>query len=785
MSEVIGKTLGQYQVLEQIGKGGMATVYKAYQPSIDRYVALKILPKQFAEDPNFVKRFAQEAKAIAALEHPHILPVYDYGTQDGLTYMVMRYVKGGTLANLMGAPMSDQRIVSLISDVAMALHYAHEQGVVHRDVKPSNILIDKLGEPLLTDFGIAKIIEGAGATQLTSDGNILGTPAYMSPEQAKGTNIDRRSDIYALGVILYELLTGRPPYQAETPLAIVLMHLNEPLPPLRQINPNIAEPLEWVVLKAMAKEPSQRYQTAAELAQALQGALKEIESGAQTTSHPPASTIQTQGVPSPTPQPAPAKKSMAPLFIGGGIVALLLCLAGSAMAAFFIFPPGNVIITPTAGRATVSIGPESTPTPASVADATPTPDLPTPTLELIEPNRLLEPLPIVPGADGQILFEERFESNRNDWPTGESMDEYGVLNSELIDGRYQMSYEAKKGVFSWNNLGESEFDNFVLSVEATPVEHSAAVAYGLTFRENAGGDLYSFEIDSDGLFIVNLLVDDEWQTLVDYTESAAINKSGSNQLLVKAIGPQLSFYINGEEVTTLEDETLDSGLIGVAMELYEAGDTAVVEFDNLIVRQLIPAEQPQVQKDNGIIFEDTFDSDGSGWGTGEFEDKYSQSEVTIEEGRYTLAVTSKTDDSAYVEKELPSRRFSDFILTVDATPRDNEPYYSYGVAFREDDDGNVYTLQINNRGQYSIFLYNQEWQKLKDWSSTPAIKGGQTNRLIVTAKGPSLTFYVNDQQLTTLTDKTLPEGKVNLLVEVNENGKSATVDFDNLVIRKP
>ena len=338
MSELIGKTLGQYQIVEQIGVGGMATIFKAYQPSIDRYVAVKILPSQLAEDENFVKRFAHEAKAIAALEHPHILPVHDFGTEGKLNYMVMRYVEGGTLSNLMGKSIPHERIVQIVGNVARALDYAHEQGVIHRDIKPSNILIDKHGEVLLTDFGIAKMVEGSSSTQLTAAGSILGTPAYMSPEQAQGQKIDGRSDIYSLGVVLYELLTGRPPYEAETPFAIVLKHINDPLPPPRSVKPDIPEPFERVVLKAMSKDPTQRFETASDMEQALQKALKESE-GRMVVTDPPtvnaALMEDTQLHPIET-QPKTGK-SMSPFLIGGIIAVVLLCLFGVGGAVVFGF----------------------------------------------------------------------------------------------------------------------------------------------------------------------------------------------------------------------------------------------------------------------------------------------------------------------------------------------------------------------------------------------------------------------------------------------------------------
>jgi serine/threonine protein kinase len=790
MSDIIGKQIGQYQIEEQIGQGGMATVYRAYQPSINRYVAIKILPSQYAQDPNFVKRFEQEAKAIAALEHPHILPVYDFGTQDGLTYMAMRYVRGGTLSNLMGQPLSNERIVRLVGDMARALDYAHKQGVVHRDIKPSNILIDRNGEALLTDFGIAKLMEGSGATQLTGAGNVLGTPAYMSPEQAKGAGVDGRSDVYSLGVVLYELLTGQQPYRAETPVAVVLKHVSEPLTLPRTINANVPEPLERVVIKAMAKEPDQRYQTAGEMEVALQQALKQIESGTKTV-NVPAATGQTQQVPSMAPQPAKSGSKIGPWLIGGAAAVALLCLLGGGLLFFGLMnsSANDPIATPLTERSTpVRIGIErtSTPTPTSIPDEpTPTPT----TSSLAVADATMEPIPLAPGLDGEILLEDDFASNRNDWFTGDQSDEYGLTNSELVNGRYRMSQEAKQGVFIWNSLAETDYDNFVLSVEARPVSQEVAesFAYGLSFRENvSNGDLYAFEIDSDGYYTVNLNKDGEWETLIEWTELSVIKAEGPNLLTVKAVGPALTFYVNGEELATVEDDTLTTGAIGLALELYNEGDKASVDFDNLTVRQVSTEELAALGNDSGsILFEDTFDSDAKGWATGEFDDDISQDEITIEDGRYTLSVSAKPEKQPYVERFLPNREFSDFILTLDATPRDSEQHYSYGVAFRADEDNNDYVFQIGNDGLYAVRMYKEEWTTLKDWSSSSAIKLGETNRLMVTAQGDSLTFFVNDVQLTTLEDSTLSDGRIGLVLEVFEAGKAATVDFDNLVIRKP
>src|SRR5512136_2944521 len=286
MAEFIGQMIGPYRIIEQIGLGGMATVYKAYQASMDRYVAVKVLPRQFAEDPSFVGRFEQEARTIAKLEHPHILPVHDYGEQEGVTYLVMRFVGGGTLKDLITGrgPLSSDEMLRIMEQVGGALGYAHSQGVIHRDINPSNVLIDSRGDCFLTDFGIARLV--AGATEFTATGRVVGTPAYMAPEQGMGEKADARSDIYALGVILYEMATGRVPYEAETPLAVLMKHAGAPLLPPRQIRSDLPESMERVILKALSKAPDDRFQRIEDLLAALRQTGK--PSPAAEAGRPPA-----------------------------------------------------------------------------------------------------------------------------------------------------------------------------------------------------------------------------------------------------------------------------------------------------------------------------------------------------------------------------------------------------------------------------------------------------------------------------------------------------------------
>jgi serine/threonine protein kinase len=270
---LVGQTLGQYRLVERIGRGGMATVYKAYQPSLDRYVAVKVLPTYLAHDPDFATRFRREARAIAKLNHPRILPVHDFGQEGELSYIVMRYVEGGTLKKILGQPLALDRVMDIIVQVGDALDYAHQQGIIHRDVKPANVLLDRGKWALLSDFGLAKM--AAASVQLTKSGVGLGTPAYMSPEQAQGKPVDAQSDIYSLGIMLFEMLTGQVPFEADTPLAVLIKHLTAPLPLPRQVNPDIPEPVERVILKAVAKVPEDRFQRVSEMVEALKRAAME------------------------------------------------------------------------------------------------------------------------------------------------------------------------------------------------------------------------------------------------------------------------------------------------------------------------------------------------------------------------------------------------------------------------------------------------------------------------------------------------------------------------------
>ena len=271
MDNLAGEYLGRYRVIEPLGQGGMASVYKAFDTSLERNVAIKIIRtgwKAGTEQSEFLKRFQREARALAQLDHPNILRVLDYGEQEGMPYLVMPFVPGGTLNEKMGHPMPYREAAALLESVAQALDYAHQRKIIHRDVKPANILLGEANTPILSDFGIAKILETGESTQLTTPGVGIGTPDYMAPEQWMGKT-DPRTDIYSLGVVFFQLVTGRLPFTADTPAAVLIKHMREPLPRPSSLVSGLPEAVEQVLFKALAKEPESRFQTMGAFADAL------------------------------------------------------------------------------------------------------------------------------------------------------------------------------------------------------------------------------------------------------------------------------------------------------------------------------------------------------------------------------------------------------------------------------------------------------------------------------------------------------------------------------------
>lgn len=292
MDSLSGQTIGGYQLAEEIGRGGAAVVYRAFQMQLERWVAVKVLDIEEAGGRQFLRRFRHEAQAIATLRHPNILNIHDYGEDKGYAFIVMEYVEGGSLQKrLNGAPVDCAEALAVIVPLGEALAYAHAQGIVHRDVKPGNILLARPDWPLLADFGLVKVV---GASQkLTRPGSVLGMASYLSPEQIAGEEADFRADIYSLGAVLYELLTGRLPFQTVPAAESMRLRMHEPPVPPRAYIPDLPAALETVLLRALERDPAMRYPTMVAFVNDLRRALQQIKQAALQAEHPVTARMET------------------------------------------------------------------------------------------------------------------------------------------------------------------------------------------------------------------------------------------------------------------------------------------------------------------------------------------------------------------------------------------------------------------------------------------------------------------------------------------------------------
>jgi len=360
--------IDRYEIKAELGRGGMATVYLASDPRFQRDVAIKVLPRAYLNDEMFRARFQREAHTIATLEHPAIVPVHDFGEEDGQPYLVMRYMSGGSLQErLQKGPLSPAAALKIVRRISAALDQAHRQGIIHRDLKPGNILFDRYDNAFLSDFGIVKLSKATAS--LTGD-SMLGTPAYMSPEQVQGADaLDGRSDIYALGAILFAMLSGRPPYQADTPMGVALKHITDPVPSLLTQKPNLPPSLENVIQKAMAKEPANRFATASDLTATLAQAIDSADAApAPTWRRAPADA---RTVVEPRPEAGGAREeTAAPPQASRTIPAWLWALGGLFVGGCLIGAVAAAIVAPSilnGGFLPIGLAPAARSTPTSTA----------------------------------------------------------------------------------------------------------------------------------------------------------------------------------------------------------------------------------------------------------------------------------------------------------------------------------------------------------------------------------------------------------------------------------
>jgi serine/threonine protein kinase len=545
--------IGRYEIISELGRGGMAAVYLANDPRFKREVAVKILPPQLLSDPVYRARFEREAQTIAALEHPAIVPVYDFGEEEGQLYLVMRYMPGGSLADkLKENTLPPVDIVHIIARITSALDQVHARGIIHRDLKPGNILFDQYGEAYLSDFGIARLTE---ATTTLTGAAIVGTPAYMSPEQARGDAvIDGRSDLYALGAIIFQMLSGKLPYESTTPLGLAMKHITDPVPSIVQVRPDLPPSYDRVIETAMAKDPTARFQSGQELADALDTVTRQIGSPAP----PVASQVFASQVVAPAPEarlptytPPPMSavnppasgirtkktKLRLPWFVMAGGVLILLALCAGA-----IFLGGTA-----AGLWGASQASQPTAVPLSMQSSLP---------YLDDFNNPASGWPVYASDNGQIGYDS------------------GAYNILVNASNQQITAVPGKS-----------FSDVIIAFEVVQLAGPEDAYYGALCRYQDDENYYYLIIGSDGFYNIGKIINGENHHLSPIDSSPAVQTDqAQNSLRVECNGDILALFVNGELLAQVQDADFVKGDVGLLAGTLETSG-ADIRFTNFSVTQ--------------------------------------------------------------------------------------------------------------------------------------------------------------------------------------------------------
>jgi hypothetical protein len=605
------KTFGRYEIIEQLGEGGMALVYKAYDTHLDTFVALKVIRQDWLSlesSGSLLARFEAEAKRVARLSHPNIIPILDYGKNKDVPYLVMKYLSGGTLKERLGRPMACRAAAHLLVPIARALSYAHQQGLVHRDVKPANILLTETGEPMLADFGLAKILfTEKTRVDITGSAVVIGTPEYMAPEQALGKPVDARADIYSLGLIFYEMVTGRKPFTADTPMAVAMKHITQPLPPPRQFIPGLPALAEQTILRALAKEPEDRFPSAAAFCEALErlAAGESLPPVRPEAAAPPARPAVPEAQParskpaqvaaepprSTPPQAAPVRPASNPPAAGLPAQAEIASRRAPALAALGVSGVIVLACLAVAGAAALLIGlPALNKTRTPVA-AVPTRSAPAPTGVFTRPAptaaETTAPVDTQPAGGQAETPAVDAQATERAYNRSARTATAGVRATEQAQGLYAVVLDLQqKGVVSraggtyhpvddfnqswaqllWYQYWPTDYSpsNFVISAHtewesASRVADWYASGCGFVFREKDEENHYLIYLALDGNVYLKAYVEGQFYELgkefygqVDFMQDQA-------DVLLAVDGARITYFINGEQAFQRENQQLDSG----------------------------------------------------------------------------------------------------------------------------------------------------------------------------------------------------------------------------------
>jgi serine/threonine protein kinase len=565
-----GKTIGKYDLQETLGSGGMATVYRGIQQPLGRPVAFKVLHPHLTEQDSFRERFLREAKAIATLRHTHIVQMYDYDFKDGVCYIAMEFLDGMSLEEKLTrlreqnhriTPLPLDEALKTVITVARALDFAHTQGVIHRDIKPANIMQTSDGRAVLTDFGIATILH---ETRLTVDGGTSGTPSYMSPEQALGERGDERSDIYSMGAVLYQLVTGQLPFEADTLYGLIMMHVNNTPPLASQVNPEVPTVVEQIILKAMAKNADDRYQKAS----ALAADLESLIAGREVT------------VELPIASPVAVEKPEIRKWLWLLPVATAILLLAAALLLF--------------------MSNESEPPPTTVAAVDPVAVAGTGQTSsedgIEEEPDFARSMAVVPEYNKAMT--DSFIDNALGWPVTD-----GPVVREFVDGAYQISVEASDLAVPTIPVYLSVYDSFSYTLDATLVDGQPESGYGLIFHQQNSDNYYVFAVNGMRQWSIWRLKDGIWEELRDlpgnqaWTDDDVVNAPGeSNRLHLKISQGNVVGFVNDQELVRISDSDIpkNGGMVGVyvASSRIAQDPLARVQIDNL---ELAPLDSDAVE----------------------------------------------------------------------------------------------------------------------------------------------------------------------------------------------